>query len=176
MINLHPNGEAFLYGICITWGHLLLMEAIMNTVVQGLGNAMLCVTFAMIVEGALLLFAGFFIKIGDMPAWIRWIPYIIPTKYSFDGYLHMIFHGQTFCLSGTEIMVPGDTILNRLYGQNDVRPLLAWIVLIRLCHYGVFLFQLVPSLSSRRRGAIATDSNLKMIGQVESHVERNRFL
>ena len=172
MTNLHPNGEAFLYGICITWGHLLLMEAIMNTVVQGLGNAMLCVTFAMLVEGALFLFAGFFIKIGDMPAWIRWITYIIPTKYSFDGYLHVVFHGQTFRLTGTDMMVPGDLILSRLYGSEDVNPwamfgtLLAWIALIRFCHYGVFLFQLMPFLSSRKRGAIVANPSLEMVGKV----------
>lgn len=58
MVNLNPNGEAFIYGVLITTEHMLLMEAIMLTVVAVLKNAMLSVTFAMCVMGYLFLFPG----------------------------------------------------------------------------------------------------------------------
>lgn len=79
------QGESFLYAICITWGHLLLMEAIMLTVVSVLKNAMLSTTFAMVVLGYLFLFSGFFIVVSDMPKWISWICYITPTMVSAVG-------------------------------------------------------------------------------------------
>ena len=82
LTNINPHGEAFIYSIMITCGHLLLMEAIMLTVVAVLKNAMLSVTFAMVVMGYLFLFSGFFILITDMPPWISWISYITPTMVS----------------------------------------------------------------------------------------------
>jgi len=80
MTSINPNAEAFFYAILITAGHLLLMEAIMLCVIDVLKNAMLSVTFAMIVMGYLFLFAGFFIKVKDIPTWISWVCFITPTK------------------------------------------------------------------------------------------------
>ena len=79
LVNINPDGESFVYAVMITTGHLLLMESIMLTVVAVLKNAMLSVTFAMVVLGYLFLFSGFFILVEDMPAWISWISYITPT-------------------------------------------------------------------------------------------------
>ena len=149
LTNINPNRESFIYSVLITCGHLLLMEAFMLLVVEILKNAMLCVTFAMIVMGWLFLFAGFFIKVSDMPAWIRWISFITPTKYSFDGYLFQIFHSQSFTVTGTspEQFMSGDLVLDTLFAQSGVKPwamfgtLLAWVALIRFAHYGALLFQ-----------------------------------
>jgi hypothetical protein len=58
LTNINPNGEVFIYAVLITCGHLLLMEAVMLSVVQALANAMLSVTFAMVVLGSLFLFSG----------------------------------------------------------------------------------------------------------------------
>ena len=82
LINMNPHGEAFIYAILITMGHLLLMESIMLTVVAILKNAMLSVTFAMVVMGYLFLFSGFFVRTSDMPLWIGWLSYITPTRVS----------------------------------------------------------------------------------------------
>lgn len=82
LINMNPHGEAFIYAILITMGHLLLMESIMLTVVAILKNAMLSVTFAMVVMGYLFLFSGFFVRTTDMPLWIGWLSYITPTRVS----------------------------------------------------------------------------------------------
>ena len=157
LTNINPNRESFIYSVLITCGHLLLMEAFMLLVVEVLKNAMLCVTFAMIVMGWLFLFAGFFIKVNDMPAWIRWISFITPTKYSFDGYLYEIFHSQSFSVSGSspEAFLSGDAVLETLFAQTGVKPwamfgtLLAWVALIRFAHYGALLFQVRHFISKR---------------------------
>jgi hypothetical protein len=77
-------------------------------------------------------YIGFFIQIGDMPHWIRWISYLIPTKYSFDGYLYMIFHGQTFFVSGSdEMYISGDEVLSKLFGQEVC--IYVWMYNCMLC-------------------------------------------
>lgn len=83
MIDLNPLGESFVYGILISMGHLLLMEAFMLSVVAALKNAMLSVTFAMVILGYLFLFSGFFIAVDNMPASISWMCYIAPTKVTY---------------------------------------------------------------------------------------------
>lgn len=144
---INPNRESFIYSVLLTWGHLMLMDAFVLTVVEALKDAMLCVTFAMIVMGWLFLFAGFFVKVSDMPHWVRWISYITPTKYSFDGYLYQIFHSQSFSVSGTPNFVSGDYLLENLFTQKGVSSwgmfgtLLAWATLVRLAHLGIFMFQ-----------------------------------
>jgi ABC-type multidrug transport system ATPase subunit len=80
LTNINPRGDIFVYAIIITSQHLLLMEAIMACVVEVVKDAMLSVTLAMVFLGTLFLFPGFFIQVNDMPIWIRWMSYIIPTK------------------------------------------------------------------------------------------------
>ena len=90
MTNINPRGEPFIYAVLATCGHLLLMEGFMLLVVQFLKNAMLSVTFAMVIMGYLFLFSGFFIKVSDMPTWISWISYITPTKVRISDILNVI--------------------------------------------------------------------------------------
>ncbi len=59
----------------------------MLTVVAALKNAMLSVTFAMVVLGYLFLFSGFFIPVENMPPSIFWLSYITPTKVHTLGIL-----------------------------------------------------------------------------------------
>jgi ABC-type cobalamin/Fe3+-siderophores transport system ATPase subunit len=79
LIDINPHGEAFIYSILLTCGHLLLMESIMLTVVAVLKNAMLSVTFAMVVIGYQFLFSGFFVLTSSMPPWISWFTYLTPA-------------------------------------------------------------------------------------------------
>jgi len=97
LVNMNPHGEAFIYAILITMGHLLLMESIMLTVVAVLKNAMLSVTFAMVVMGYLFLFSGFFVRTTDMPVWIGWLSYITPTRVSNDLYYYVTKYSY-YCL------------------------------------------------------------------------------
>jgi ABC-type multidrug transport system ATPase subunit/ABC-type multidrug transport system permease subunit len=82
LIDINPHGEAFIYSILVTCGHLLLMESIMLTVVAVLKNAMLSVTFAMVVIGYQFLFSGFFVLTSSMPPWISWFTYLTPAMVS----------------------------------------------------------------------------------------------
>jgi hypothetical protein len=163
LTNINPNGEVFIYSTLICWGHLLLMEGLMFAVVQALGNAMLSITFAIVVLGALFLYSGFFIDVPSIAHWIRWLCYLIPTKYSLDGYLHMIFHGQTFLVSGSDNMfITGDQVLKSVYRQEGVKPwpmflvLLAWVALVRVSHCLAFLFEVMPFLSKPKRMQYST--------------------
>ena len=150
LTNINPNKESFIYSVLLTCGHLLLMESYMLLVVEALKNAMLCITFSMIIMGWLFLFAGFLIKVSDMPTWIRWVCYVTPTKYSFDGYLYQIFHSQQFTVSDQTptSFLTGEFVLENHFSQSGVRPwamfgtLLAWIALIRLVHYGTHCYQM----------------------------------
>jgi ABC-type multidrug transport system permease subunit len=82
MTSMNDTAEPFFYAVLITHAHLMLMEGIMLTVVVILKDAMLCVSFAMIVLGFLVLFSGYFITRQDMPKWIGWLNWITPTTVS----------------------------------------------------------------------------------------------
>lgn len=77
---INPSVESFIYGIVLSAGHLSVMEAIMYLVVEVVKDGMLSVTMAMVVLGLLFLFPGFFIQVKEMPVWVSWMSYIIPTK------------------------------------------------------------------------------------------------
>lgn len=148
--NINPEREAFIYAVLLTCGHILLMEAYMLSVIETFKDAMLSVTISSLILGYLLIFSGFFLKVTDMPAWIRWISYVTPTKYSFDGYTYQIFHGQSFLITGSspKVIVDGDYILQFYFKQANVKPwvmfgiLMSWVVLIRLLHFCILSFQL----------------------------------
>lgn len=155
--NINPSGEVFAYAIVVTWGHLLLMEAIMMLVVQGLKDAMLSVTFAMVVLGALFLFSGFFVKVSAIPPAVRWICYIMPTKYSFDGYVRKIFLNQTFDIDAIPgATMTGSELLSQVFKQDEdlnawsmIAVLLGWIVFFRVAHYAMFSWELLPFITTR---------------------------
>jgi ABC-type multidrug transport system ATPase subunit/ABC-type multidrug transport system permease subunit len=147
LTNISTHKSSFFYAIMTAFGHLLLMEGFMLVIVEVLKNALLCITVAMLVMGWLFLFAGFFVKVPDMPFWLRWVCYLTPTKYSFDGYLYMVFHTQMFQIQGTPISRTGDFLLSSVYMQTGVKPwnmfgvLLGWIALIRFIHFATMKYQ-----------------------------------
>ena len=151
---INPNRESFIYAVLITFGHLMLMEGYMLCTLEILKNAMMSISFAMIILGYLFLFSGFFIKVSDLPAWIVWVSFITPTKYSYDGYLQQIYHSQSFksSIPGVMTSLAGDYILENLYSQNKVNSwsmlgaLAAWIAILRVTHYLLLFYQLLPYL------------------------------
>ena len=137
--------DKIIYGIALTVAFLMLMESIMFVVVEIVKDAMLSVTLALVVLGTLFLFAGFFVQVDEMPVWIRWMCYLIPTKYGYDGYLHVVFSGEDFDVMDTGTTMSGKTILEDVYGQSgDVNAwgmlfvVFAFIILFRIIHYGLF--------------------------------------
>ena len=78
--NMNPSATVFFYVVFITFGHLLLMEAAMLIVVEALRDALLSLIFSMVICGNIYLWSGFYMQVQNMPIWIRWFSYIIPTK------------------------------------------------------------------------------------------------
>lgn len=145
--HINPDEEAFFYAIVITAVNITLMESIMITVVEVVKNAMLSVTSALIVLGTLFLFSGFFIQVNEMPIWIRWMGYAVPTKYSFDGYVRQMFHNQEFTVGSTGFKISGEYVLENFYDNQDVDSwgmvgaVIAYVFLFRLTHYGLMVMQ-----------------------------------
>mmetsp|Transcript_17556 Transcript_17556/g.33104 ORF Transcript_17556/g.33104 Transcript_17556/m.33104 type:complete len:1326 (-) Transcript_17556:147-4124(-) len=145
LTNISDQVDKIVFGIAITFSFLILMESIMFVVVEVIKDAMLSVTLALVVIGTLFLFAGFFVQVNEMPIWVRWMCYMIPTKYGYDGYLYMVFNGVDFDVMSTGTTMSGATILDTVYGQTgNVQPwgmlfvVFAFVMLFRLTHYGLF--------------------------------------
>jgi ABC-type multidrug transport system ATPase subunit len=117
MIDLNPEGESFVFGIFVSMGHLLLMEAFMLSVVAALKNAMLSVTFAMVILGYLFLFSGFFIAVDNMPDWISWICWITPTKVI---HVHVLLIYFLMLISSMHIILLNSIHFSVTYGKSTV--------------------------------------------------------
>ena len=153
----------------------------MLSAVEVLENAMLCVTFAMTILGYLFLFAGFFVRIEDMPRWISWISYLAPTKYSFDGYLHVVFQYQTFLVSGSSprMYISGGHLLDSRFNRRDCRAwemfgvLLGFIVAVRLLHFALFTYHVLPFLPSRKSVFTLEDERERLSSMVSDMDDEN---
>jgi hypothetical protein len=87
VVNLNPTLECFVYDILISWGHLILMDAVLMVFIEAMKNAFLCTTAGMLFIGTNMLFAGFFRPQADMPPAISWMCYLIPMYWSFQGFV-----------------------------------------------------------------------------------------
>jgi ABC-type multidrug transport system ATPase subunit len=94
LTDLSPNGETFLYDIAITWGHLILMEAALMTLIEVLKNDFLSTTAGMIFIGSNMLFSGFFRQQAAVPPAISWMINVVPMHVS-DTNVTVIHKGPT---------------------------------------------------------------------------------
>ena len=62
-----------------------------------------------------MLFAGYFRKVGDIPWAFRWITYISPFRWAYEGLL--LRRGQGKCLS-KYLLFNAATIINELGGET----------------------------------------------------------
>eukprot|EP00611_Tribonema_gayanum_P002965 TRINITY_DN1228_c0_g1_i1.p1 TRINITY_DN1228_c0_g1~~TRINITY_DN1228_c0_g1_i1.p1 ORF type:complete len:1434 (-),score=522.22 TRINITY_DN1228_c0_g1_i1:326-4453(-) len=170
IVGFNPAFGSYVYAVLITVALLLMMEGIMLTVVEVLKNAMMATTFSMVILGMLFLFPGFFVKTADLIPVVRWISYIMPTRYSFGGYLYNIFHGQEYTVSGAPAGFPpvsGDFILQNAFGQSpnrdkwaDFGAVLGYVALFRLCHLAIVMVTVYPYTKK----TIATGSTIAPVG------------
>jgi hypothetical protein len=65
LAGLNDRSEAFMYAVLLNLVQQWIQDAIDWNVVEALKNAMLSVTFVMVVLGSLFLFSGFFIQVGS---------------------------------------------------------------------------------------------------------------
>lgn len=137
------NGEAFVFNIFISWGHLLIMEAALMVFVEILKNEFLSTTTGMIFIGTNMLFCGFFRPVTDIPIAVRWMCYLFPLKWSLDGFMWQIFSHQTFLVDKTDpnMYIDGEDILDQNFDLRDVPSwgyfgaLIGYVFLFRGCQF-----------------------------------------
>lgn len=158
---ISPFWEAYVYGIVLTIGLLSNFEAMMYVVVEVVKDPMLTTTMSMVVLGAMCLMSGFFVPVHDLPEWFNAMPIILPTKYAFDGYLHVIFHNQDFDNGNSGDTVSGADVLEFIFGQE--RDVNAWAMLgvvfvillaVRVLHFAMLYRSAMPFLTQSKK---ATD-------------------
>ncbi len=165
-VNIDPSFEAYAYSSLTTMGLLFIMEGIMLCVVEVMRNDMLATTFAMVVLGMLFLYPGFFVATEDIVPGVRWLSYMMPTRYSLNGSLFSLFSGKEledpFSPTG---FTSGDDILRIFFNIPSDYPmwgswagLLAYTLLFRLSHYACVKFTVAPYLKSGKISASSSQA------------------
>ena len=129
LTGINDSFECFLYGVFNCWLMALFMDGVMWNLIEATkSNVLTTVSGASMVNGVMLIFAGFFIKPDDMQPGMAWIPWTVPTKYSLEGSLYALIHGETYTdTRGGEH--DGDDLLVTFFGlkgADDYSPY-AWI-------------------------------------------------
>lgn len=81
----------------------------------------------------------------------------------------MIFSSQDFDVQQTGMVISGKDILVQLFDNKNVNAwgmigvLIAYIVLFRLVHYGLFLYSSLPFLSNNEDAASAKQSPVAQV-------------
>lgn len=151
-VNLNPTLECFLYDLLITWGHLILMDAVLMVFIEVIKNAFLCTTAGMIFIGTNMLFAGFFRPREEMPPATSWACYVVPMYWSFQGFVWQIFVTQDFDVTGSSPTqeMEGRDILDMYFDLRNVNSwamlviLLAYVLFFRICQHFLLSFQTGP--------------------------------
>lgn len=164
LIPLSPSRECFVYAIFSSWGYLMLMESALLVAIEVMKNDFLCTTFGMIFLGANMCFCGFFRAVEDSPVWINWMCYVLPIRWSFDGFVFQIFNNRNFIISGItpEMTISGYDILVTIFkltkkkapsnGWGLFGALIGYIMMFRFVQYLLFAYQTnsLPRLLKRK--------------------------
>ncbi|ORY44120.1 hypothetical protein BCR33DRAFT_717206 [Rhizoclosmatium globosum] len=82
----------------------------------------------------MMLFSGFFVNTSQIPVWLRWIKYVSPMKYAFEGAIRSQLGGTS----------AGDKLIDSLFGDEQLNVthcclilLLIMISLIGLAYYNL---------------------------------------
>lgn len=176
LTNLNPNRESFVYDIFINWGHLLLMDSFLVLIIEVLKNDFLSTTAALVFIGSCMSLCGFFRSVAEMPVWISWMSYIMPLKYSFDGFVWEVFSTQTWTISGTspQQTISGVDLLDQVFNLRDVNPwgmfgaLMAYVIVFRGMQYFLFAYQtgvLFPASNT----TIRVDTHARKVGEATAN-------
>ncbi|KAJ3026927.1 UNVERIFIED_CONTAM: ATP-binding cassette sub- G member 1 [Siphonaria sp. JEL0065] len=82
----------------------------------------------------MMLFSGFFVNTSQIPVWLRWIKYVSPMKYAFEGSIRSQLQGSMM----------GDMLINKLFGDEQLNVthcclilLLIMVSLIALAYFNL---------------------------------------
>ncbi len=64
----------------------------------------------------LIVYTGFVLPIRDMQGWLRWINYVNPVAYAFEGLMANEFHGREFICA--QFVPMGPTYQNASFSQK----------------------------------------------------------
>ena len=140
MVGLHGS---FILHVLITW--LVGLCAASTGLLFGCvaANAQEAMQAAPAIFVPQILFAGLFIKIDQIPAWIRWAQYLCSLKFGMDLFLVNEFSGGA-CVSGQQAACAG------LLASSDVDVDLWWAYVLVMV--GIFLlFRLLGLLILTRK-------------------------
>lgn len=136
------QGSVILLILC-TW----ILAVVSSSVALFLGCAVKDVTLALELTPLIfvpqIMFAGFFIKMSDIPVWLRWAQYLCSLKFAINLGLVIEFGGSAGC--DADLAAEGDAVAigrcnasQSLMVANDVDEDDWWIHLLVLL--GLFLF------------------------------------
>lgn len=99
MVNLRRTAGHFFYYLLMNFTATLAMSHLFRTIGAATKSLSQAMTPASVLLLALTIFTGFIIPPEKMHGWCRWINYIDPIAYSFEGLISNEFHGRDFACS-----------------------------------------------------------------------------
>ena len=134
----NTSGGPWIFGVASTFSLLLMMEGIALCTTQALKQAMLATTSSMVVLGILFLFPGFFVSTEHMVWPVRWLSYIVPTRYSLNSQLENIFNGQQYDgISGSAVLSEFFSV-DHSYNQGvDWFIVMTYTLAFRMLHWAM---------------------------------------
>ena len=150
MIGLNPAFSAYLLAAC-----LLLFCAITGTAIgtfisaifDDVGMALAVLPLFLL---PVLLFSGLFVNSGNFPAWLAWLQYGSPVRYSFSGLLQNQFDTYTFNNCNLQDC-SGRRALEQLGFEDDLPPGIL-IVILSVIYFIFLLAGYFVLLYKTRRG------------------------
>jgi hypothetical protein len=124
-----------MYHVLVAWG----LAIVASSVALLLGCAVKDVTLALeltpLVFVPQIMFSGFFIKMEDIPVWLRWAQYLCSLKFAVNLGLLAEFGGEAGCprSNSSVVMNKSENAMNRclasakLLEQNDIYPEDWWV-------------------------------------------------
>jgi len=149
LVGFNDAGGVFGYFVAQSWQLLLMFDGLVLMVCELLKHDVLAVTLGMLCMGFFMLYAGFFVQIEDMPPVIgTWLPYLLPFREHMAGAVNNIFGSIDIKVDGSDEYLDREYIIEEVFGYpmaskwNFFAINFAWIVAMRLAHYGLCLFTL----------------------------------
>jgi hypothetical protein len=98
--------------------------------------------------GMLFLFAGYFIHTDNIPQSVRWISWLMPSRYALEGSLNNVFGGQMYYNPTVGVWLTGETLLQSVFAHDsntlskwaNFVVVIAWTLLFRVMHLGMTMF------------------------------------
>lgn len=130
LMDLPVEWEIYIYQALILFALSICTEPLVLIAVELLRNAMLCVSFSIVLLAVFLLLGGMFIQPGDLVVFLRWVPGILPSYYVYNGMVQNLFPVLTFYTHTPigKFEVPGKQLVGSLISDDHV-PTNKWVLL-----------------------------------------------